>query len=169
MIDALDAAWAAGFLDADGSFIIRRGKPSTKSGNVSPIYAAEVTAVQVDPRPLFKLSGMFGGSVRVVRGRTAGEAPQHYQWHVTSRMALAVIEAVLPYLVTKADQARLAQELQTSGKFNGSRRLSRETLDYRESLYQAVRQLNRRGVVRGSEPHGSSTEKRSPQLRLLTG
>lgn len=104
--DALTLAYLAGVIDCDGYVTIHR---STRGGR--SYYAARVGISGTRRAPHDLAASFFGGAVSRYEPRDAGHRPQ-FQWSRTGAPAVPVIEAVLPYLRVKAEQAHLALELQ---------------------------------------------------------
>lgn len=102
--DSLKLAWAAGIVDGEGCITIRcqRGK----------YYALKVTVGQSGtkmPKMLIELKRLFGGSVgRGGRKRAFKNSLPTYQWAVATDAAEKCVRAILPYLVEKVQQARVA-------------------------------------------------------------
>lgn len=74
----LDIAWAAGFLEGEGSF-----------------WGTQVRANQVQKQPLERLQALFGGSLNQ---RNNGTAKPIWQWAVCGEKARSVISAIYPWL-----------------------------------------------------------------------
>lgn len=103
-------AWAAGFVDADGSITIARNfGPGSGRG-----YRLKLSVTQVDPAPLFRLQSLFGGVVRLRSRPTRANQRTQNEWTVGSRDALRVLRLIEPYMVGKREQARLAMWFQQS-------------------------------------------------------
>ncbi len=81
----VDVAWAAGFLEGEGSFREYRG-------------TQEVTASQVEIEPLEKLQKMFGGSIRLYKKEVG--RPIH-RWSVTGQLARDAMIVLYPFLYSK--------------------------------------------------------------------
>ena len=94
----LRVAWAAGFFDGEGTVGLER----QTSGN----SYLRIAVGQLVREPLDILSKMWGGSVR---GYIENDKPI-YKWTATTRMAEQALREMLPYLVVKAEQARIALE-----------------------------------------------------------
>ena len=100
-LPALQAAWAAGFVDGEGSIGVY---------NSHNTLSLHLNVGQVDPRPLEKLCAIFGGHYRLNRSRSA-KGPI-YDWKLHGKAAASALQAMLPYLTTKLEQAELAIEFQ---------------------------------------------------------
>lgn len=147
-----DLAWAAGFLDADGTFGIR----VTKSGS----YYASVAAAQVDPSPIRKLIELFGGRMHIDRSAhriKPTAAMEQHRWAISSRGSLATMKLVRPFMVVKCAQADLAIALQEATSTTGGRGIAAPTPEmkaWRAEAYQLAKRLNQRGVQRTGSLRG---------------
>lgn len=97
----LELAWAAGFIDGEGAIEMAYGSPKRQ------VYV-RVTVTQSDPRALERLAGMFGGKVRLQSGQNGKYKRPHFKWQLSSRPAIAVLQAIRPYLVIKDHHADVA-------------------------------------------------------------
>jgi hypothetical protein len=128
---SVDAAWAAGFLDGEGSIGVYRSHST---------YSLTVYAGQKVREPLDKLSEMFGGNVRWNAKRS--QASGLWDWKRHGVSAVAVLEAVMPYLTVKRPQAELAIEFQAILQSAPLRvRLTGADLDLRRRYYDELRAL----------------------------
>lgn len=101
MTEDQETIYLAGFMDGEGSI-------STDSGVV------RVSAGQIDPRPLRLLHRRYGGQLRLVA--KSSKNPRHrdiYLWNVAAKSAVPVLVDLLPYLIVKQSQARVALQLQS--------------------------------------------------------
>jgi hypothetical protein len=140
-ISPTDAAWAAGFLEADGTFaIVRRGGPSQVAQRQGLL--PHIGAAQIDPRPLDRLAALFGGRVY---GRDSRTRRGVCQWHVAScARVVNVLEAISPYLVGKTEQAAVLMAFCTGpGSPRPGHRTSREVMAQRLALADQLSALNR--------------------------
>jgi hypothetical protein len=92
-----EIAWAAGFLEGEGSF--------TWQGKYF-----KISAVQVDNEPLRRLLRYFGGSIREESGRRAGgdsyQRQPSFRWTLCGNAALEVGSTLRPWLSARR-QARI--------------------------------------------------------------
>ena len=101
-----DLAWAAGFMDGEGSFYTRT--PRSRGRTSRQLI---VSAAQTDPRPLEKLKSMFGGSISGPY-RRKNSTKDIWQWQVGSFMfCQAIIAALWPFMKVKREQASNALKL----------------------------------------------------------
>ena len=106
MLEATTLAYLAGMIDGDGYISITR---STAKGK--DYFAAQVGIAGTRREPHDLAASLFGGAVYCYRPANPRHRPQ-FQWQRMGKAAVPVIEAVLPYLLIKADHALLALELQ---------------------------------------------------------
>jgi hypothetical protein len=145
-IDHTEAAWAAGFIDGEGSISILKHK-----GRLSRHYIIELQASNTNAGALYRLAALFGGNVTPPTSDMRGNRKPLYHWLIASEKAASCIEALLPYLCVKCNQAQLALQLQhiieaTKTYHSISQQpLGQDELNAREFLYQKVRVLNERG------------------------
>lgn len=101
-------AYLAGVLDSDG-FITAQ---SSLHGGRHWYFGAVVGIAGTRREPHDLAASPFGGNVRtyVPRGDRVGQRDQ-YQWQRAGRPAVPVLQAVLPHLRIKVDQAHLALAL----------------------------------------------------------
>ena len=91
-------AYAAGFIDADGSIMLT----NSKLRGVSP----RIAAVCIDREPLDFLGGLFGGKPYQVQRRVRSKFTI-WTWHIHGSRAIAAARALMPYLLIKGVQAYL--------------------------------------------------------------
>jgi hypothetical protein len=159
-MEQTDAAWAAGFIDGEGSIRIR-----ILRGNRNTSYGLALTASQVQRAPLDKLQQLFGGAISLKHPsvRQGPNAAPYYTWMVTGHTAAMAISTLRPYLLVKGEQAVLGLEFQThTGRGRGGRRLlTADELQVRQLYFDRMAYLNLRFVARRTaaetNPEGAST------------
>lgn len=82
----VDIAWAAGFLEGEGSFYSGRG-------------SQYVSATQVNAEPLGKMKRLFGGSVYLRGAR--GNSQEYFLWRVSGSKARGLMFKLFPLLSEK--------------------------------------------------------------------
>ena len=91
MTKAEGVAWAAGFLEGEGSFHVWR----RKNGQYPRVKAS-----QNEREPLERLVTIFGGTINVER-HAGSDRPNRktiWYWSLTGKKAVPVMEAVLPFM-----------------------------------------------------------------------
>lgn len=104
-----DLAWAAGFIDGEGSIVIARNRGAGEGRG----YRLKLTVSQVNPEPLLHLRDLFGGIVRLSFVGKGIRRPQH-EWTVGSRDAIRALLLLRPYLIGKGAEADLAIAFQAT-------------------------------------------------------
>lgn len=151
-------AYIAGFIDGEGSIMIRKSKPS--NGRVNYAYSARVGVKNTKEAPLKLLKEVFGGHYHkdkvVYQSKSAGWVSWNpvYAYNAEHKIALLIIKKLAPYLLIKKQQAILAIKLEgrqgdyrswTDTKYG--RRRSNWYLSEAEKIYQDVKKLNARGPI----------------------
>lgn len=80
----LDLAWAAGFLEGEGSFLCGNGSEN-------------VTAVQVNPEPLGRLKQVFGGSVSL-KEDSRKNTQDHLVWMTSGARARGIMLTLFTFM-----------------------------------------------------------------------
>ena len=104
----LDIAWAAGFLEGEGSFRLNNKKRRV----------AQVVAVQVEREPLERIRSIFGGSNFFKRGRLPPRPPQsdYWYWQVNGARARGVMLTIYGLMSPKR-RRQIRQALDLDGHF----------------------------------------------------
>jgi hypothetical protein len=130
--DVAELAWAAGIMDGEGCITIQR---NSRMRSVQHRLAVKITMTH---RPTIdRLKEIFSaGSIAV--GGADGMRKTYSLW-ITQKPAGHVLEALLPFLVTKADEAVLALKFLELPRATPGTRLPSEWIADRERYYQALR------------------------------
>lgn len=88
MIDLKELYWAAGFIEGEGSFAA-----AGKNLNVPVIQAA-----QVNPEPLYRMKGIFGGSVNGPYRNKNPKSSPYFRWIAGSQLGASVMMTLWPLL-----------------------------------------------------------------------
>lgn len=116
-------AWAAGFIDGEGTVLVRRSKSRGYVG-----YVGYVQAVQIDLEPLERLVRIFGGTI-YQKKRMNENHHQCWVWMLTKQAEIErALDAMAPYLTVKRRAASLVRNWR---RFSGkcSRFRTRTTWD----------------------------------------
>ena len=105
-------AYLAGCLDCDGAFSIKRSTyhMRVRGDAGQPVFSERVMFAQVKPAVTLLLKEYFGGSYHVDKAAAPNRKPI-YRWQATDKNAILCVNAVLPYLKIKREQAELLLEL----------------------------------------------------------
>src|SRR5262245_48916337 len=104
-----DLGWAAGILDGEGCISISTRR--SYAGPHAQLHQFVVTVSGCDYRIPRKLHAMFGGKLNEVHARRIKpQWNEALRWSVYQRQAAEVLEVLIPYLVSKREQAEVALE-----------------------------------------------------------
>lgn len=136
-----DLAWAAGFLEGEGSF---------SAGKRTSTY---VVASQVNREPLDKLRALFGGSMlfRHHRRRNPSWSP-FYRWQVGGARAIGVILTLWPML----SQKRREQAREALNGYRPRRGLPGQWWDRARAMYEAGERTKTIASLIGTKSHNVS-------------
>lgn len=130
-----DLAWAAGLIDGEGNFSIRRSRSATGK----PEYGLALRVAMTDDKTIERLWRMFPEGIMVRRAHRKKGRREHrdfseVSWHASH--AADVIRILSPYLFTKTEEADLALlYAETLGK--------KDQTEFRDSLYVRMRNLKK--------------------------
>lgn len=145
---AVSPQYLAGCIDCDGCISIVRSQPSGRGKNTR--YMVRVILANTDLNFLLKVQSSYGGHVKTLKRRNISWKIAH-QLEWGTKDAEVVLNKIRPFLILKGDRADVAlrlRELLTRGRSGGRGYvLTEDAMTARESLYLALRQLNRRGVI----------------------
>ena len=143
MYTKTDLAWAAGFIDADGTITLKRWKRGKAIYYQPWITVTQVAEYEASVR---KLQAMFGGNIY-------GSHPKNrlpvLQWACVSKQAIACAKKLLPYLMVKHYRAELV--LQFEGLLierTKQYKLSDANQSERAKLWDKIRAEHRKGTLR---------------------
>ena len=134
-------AWAAGFVDGEGTINLYRRTDRNREFRVS------MSVVNTRKDSLERLQALFGGSIQNLHKDTPNRNwKPSFIWFVSHQKARAAIAQLLPYLFIKLPQAQLALEAQTCfGRAGHSS--SEETVERLSTFLIEFRRLNKKGRV----------------------
>lgn len=105
--DASVLSYCAGVIDSDGCIGVRRLTYAMRvvGDSGQPTYSERVAVKQVERQAIDLLRETFGGSFGVDKPSAKRGRPL-YRWEVKDRKAAACLEALLPFLRIKHEQAK---------------------------------------------------------------
>ena len=131
-------AWAAGLIDGDGCICLykKAASPSASVGT-SIIYTLRIQVTLTHKPTLDRLLSLFGvGTVR--KSSQSGKHKQAWVWLVSSKAARSVLMKLKPYAITKLEEMNLADQFALILTTQNGRKLSSQTLEAREAIYQQM-------------------------------
>ena len=148
IVEATKLAYFAGIIDGEGTITLERHSP-TSLKHPSPTFSASLYVSNTNMDVLKALQDTFCGSIAKHKQNSVSQK-EIYRWRLYGTKAISVIGLVSPYLIIKRKQAEivLAYQIRPKEKLTGKvRRLTIDELNYRESVVNRIRELNRRGVT----------------------
>ena len=148
-------AWAAGFIDGEGSVVISTRHPTPaerakEHGSNQRHHAGQLmlslAVWQTKKEPLLRLLMLFGGRIYVSKARSDHHA-EAWQWRLLNQVALDALLAMEPFLVNKAPHVRVARDFRAlvTGTTWGPPGMPDEEIEKRVVLREAMRLLNQKG------------------------
>lgn len=126
-------AYLAGLFDGEGSVNIF--KQPNKKDRINPCYYLEISIGNTHKGVLQWVLENFGGRLTHNAEQYTKRNHATWRWRASSNEACALLTMMLPYLVVKREQARLAVEFQrhvNTHPRKGNQLLSEEELAWRE-------------------------------------
>lgn len=155
MSTPIDLAWAAGFIDGEGCVHIQRNCETRRSSARFVTYKLVLNLTGRDRRALDRCTTLFGGRVRSFR-KAYYPAVVYYTLDLVSDRACAALKLVLPYLVNKAEIARLGIEFHEW--YRASKTPTRTMPEFRRVRAQAYRDECLRLVRINRQPQGAKVD-----------
>lgn len=114
-LPTIELAYLAGFFDGEGCIHVSKCKRSDRKNDRFQ-YQLRIQISQKNREPLDKLVAGWGGGIYDIKSKGM------YSWQLHSRKAERFLEAILPFLRDKAEQAELALIFQANrGKSTAER------------------------------------------------
>jgi hypothetical protein len=152
-ISQIDLARLAAYVDGEGQISINAYHMTHRNGRRSQHTRAVIKVSNSDIRLIDWITNLVGvGTIHAnMRTKRADERNWKpvYNWTCQNAKACQVIEAVLPYLILKRDQAEavLAHQRLILTRTNRRFGIPPENLEQRMHLVSRVRTLNKRGIA----------------------
>jgi len=138
----LRIAYLAGVMDSDGYFCIQKGTSQT----ASPSYSPNIGITQCCPQATNLAMEVFGGKVRLIDRSAYYDKPTlkpMYLWTCPGALQAVTLRLLIPYLRIKRGQAEILLKLRENIDFYPRIKLPQRAFNYREKLYQRLRELRR--------------------------
>lgn len=138
-------AWAAGLFDGEGCITLVRRPPNPATQHRSERWEVRATLGLTVAEPVHWLKERYGGHVHLrLEQRTNRKDSTH--WQADSRVGVAFVGAVYPFLRIKRPQADVALAYQKIIRKVGRRGYTDEALAEQRTLVERIKELNRRGL-----------------------
>lgn len=139
-------AWAAGIVDGEGSIWISRAAPRKSKRTHNPTYQLVFKVEMTHEETIGRLAALVDGQVRLRRPKNPAKHRPMYGVLLTDLKAADAVRRLLPYLVTKAAQARLALKYREDcARPPGSQKTPEDVVRRRESYFHRMAALNKKG------------------------
>lgn len=136
--EPLDSAYAAGFLDGEGTVVIIRFRDPRKRFR----YRVAVIVPNTVIVPLEWLCARWGGKVYNFRPPGVGHRSQSWQWQINTRAdQVAFLEDVRPYVKIKGPAIDNCLAFLRLSAARGKRRLTETSLAEQEIHYRVHRKI----------------------------
>lgn len=133
----LDLRYLAALVDGEGSIGVHR---QVHRRATNPSFKVRLRVSNQSRILMDALVDSYGGSVY--------KSTRCFEWCVWSRQALALIEAILPHLVIKGEQARTALEFRPLiWQRHATHPVTPQEHAQRVQLYERMKALNARGAI----------------------
>lgn len=124
MPSELDLAWAAGFMEGEGS--IRISKPAERNWG-----SLTVSATNTERAPIEKLQAMQAGCLKRASVASAHHR-QGWVWTIAARRAALFLRSIRPYVVGERTRAKIDFAL----SFQEQKRISARSEEYRQAQWE---------------------------------
>lgn len=147
-------AWAAGFIDGEGTISIKRFYRYRENGSkyiyYQPFISLSQAIVGGHEKGVLEMKRLFGGSIAKWKDKRSVRYPT-MQWSVVSLNAQECIEAIYPYLICKKANADIIKDFfdnrVVSVGGSGKITLPKSEVKRREMLFNKSRLLNQKGKL----------------------
>lgn len=128
----------AGFFDGEGSICVHLHQRNAKA------LVVNVSANQVDPRPLILLKEKYGGSLFLTKNASpSGKVGEIWKWQLVSAQAEPFLQDIYPWVIVKKHQVEIALQVREAMKKDLRKKDNKdnqaEILSLRENLYKQAR------------------------------
>src|SRR6266566_3820657 len=137
-IQETDKAWIAGFMDGEGSFVVKPNNSKLKR----PGFFPRISIGNTDKESLEYLSLLYGGTVNLHKPANE-KRKQVYQWYCPKATMLVFLSHTVPYLRVKKEPALLLLEFLHLKLGHGGLRMSDEDWGIRNEIFLKLRYLNK--------------------------
>lgn len=137
----LQIAWAAGFIDGEGTILVGRYRDDRcRSGY---LHRPILQVGQSSPIPLDRLIELFGGRYKRHEPNGNRRVKPHWMWTLQSARSVApALRALLPHLVHKREQAEELLKFCARVRVGGGSHVDPVEFAVREEIRGRLRELN---------------------------
>jgi len=147
-LDEKDLIYLAGFFDGEGNVCIAKHFRGELDRQKNPSYKLQIVIGSTDRSVLLEFHEKTQLGNICIQRPSYKNAKALYRWQMGSRNAKEFLEALLPYLRIKRQQAELAiafQNYQDSKYKVFGEECSTEDIQLKEAIKKTISELNQRG------------------------
>lgn len=147
MLDAVDWAYAAGFLDGEGHIQLVASSPSNREVRIPQL---RVRLSNTNFEIIDWLAENFGSARTYVTTLTNPRAKPQKTVHWSGEKALVLLAGMLPYLKVKRPQAEIVLDLGKQKAVVGRKPYQswpKEVVEVGNKAYAELKRLNKRGIA----------------------
>ena len=142
-ISQTDLGWVAGIMDGEGFISILRGK------NPDRLYLS-IGVGNTDARIVKKLHFLLGGSIDSTR-QYHPKYKTIWMWRLNGKEACKILTVIMPFLVSKREEAYLALEFGTTLRgYHRGNPVPEEVKKERTILYNMIKVFKKNGPFKSS-------------------
>lgn len=131
-----DYRYLAGIIDGEGCINISNSK--------NEIFHLRIMVKNTSKDLIFWLKEKFDGGIYFDKRRNE-KWRDTWVWYIDSGKTANILKKVLPYLIIKKQQAKLAIKFQNTKKYKGTS-IPEKIKEQRKKFYDLMKQLNKRGI-----------------------
>ena len=137
-------AYIAGIIDGEGCIYVRKVKPGKRYKYIQ--HSICIAVNNTDKKMIDFLQNNFPAYVRGYKNNNSVHRRKVWVWSIQNKKAEEVLKCILPYLITKKEQAELAIQISETKKYTGVRakimlKTFLEAIKLREILSEKIRCL----------------------------
>lgn len=170
MIEEIDYARLAAYIDADGTIGIGKAKKETRKAQRTDTYFLRVNVTNTNEDLMEWLLKTFGGGKSHHKGdKRNPNAKRWFDWHIHGMNAIKILRKIEPYLIIKHKNVGVAFEFyeRCTKKSRPGRRTPKWLVDRGEMYYQQMKALNKTGVNNVEHTHNPLLKKTKPLHSFL--
>jgi hypothetical protein len=134
-------AWVAGIIDGEGCIIIKKTKPSLNVINKSICHSVQVRVHMTHKPTLDKIEEIFPRKRKYVYKCKYKQNRHRQSWSLvySGKDAYELLDKISPYIVTKAEEVKLALKFRDIGCYKNKGGIPNEVIIQREEIYVEMR------------------------------
>ena len=157
-----DAAYIAGFLDADGCICLHtiHNKTISHPGR-KPTYTLRVHIVNTFPGVIEWICMKVGTGCIWIKKPAILRHKQIYTWRINGEKAINFLRQIYPYMKVKRLQAEIAFEFGETLSLPGRHELTEKVISIRDELKKRLSSLNGYSIKKAKEENYGTTNSTS--------